>query len=1053
MDGKELLRESYTRMFLIPVVGSGLSVPFHLPDWRTLIEDAAKYFSVSDADMVELRGHLDRFEYVEAADTILAAGVSELDLQRYVADSMRRAKEDAGGVESNYQDLAMLEHLRFITTNYDRYLNDLADAETFRLEELEEIKINEFATSEYDRRVIPLHGEISRPESIVLTGASYKRLYDSPRFREEFQQLRTRFMFLFVGFSFNDRYVQTLFDRALQRFETRHFILLEKNDAAKDREKIEKLRERYGLETLCYDASVDGHTKAISRWLRDTFRLRDNDVDLSGMDKLPEKEELQYAPGEQELADRAKKLIEEDQLTELYELYAPIYHAKNFTARSVKLQTDVICALMWYWGFQRRDGAVEALVEQAFKNPAIAGHENRLLFMYGQHLWNSRQFEKGIAVLRAYDGEPNRLTELLLDLLVLYQRFLPERAVQGGTIPVYGPTPRDEAAQAAYRAAYEELKAKYINPETYNLKMLEAYRDRDAQQIAYYWLGIAAGQLFHEHAEAIQYLLRAYELQPGVAICEELAQNYFAQAETGIRYRENAKKYQIDMGALLKAKIRFQYAMNFSDKTVVKSMYERSGFAFLKTLYYLKDFIAFYEFWNKGSQYIPETDDLLLMKAEADAAYEHTVSGTLLSKLSEKDRRYIEYCCAMHRADFFSRLNPMETLRIRNMILRRAENEPAADDERVARIVLDTALVLGARDYYEHLRGVYPKSCFEDMRRLGLEDELYGRLDAAEAKLRTEFEAHRDYDGTFQILRGFYVRHKMREKYDALIREVTEDPPDEIYRQSGFYTGLVMAEARDWRNAWGALRLYDRYSEKIGEDIFLKKQVEESLKYFAADYTDCEDRVAWNRQQIRKAPYYARMEPYHNILHLYLANGKYREADEIVQEMRRENVPQAEGLDKIIQICLREQRKKFYSGNRRYFSSDSAFLDRLLRGLRADSRYWQPSFAAEGQNVILSMAQLLCVFKESRQTELQKVGTIHIMYAGMIQLQNSIWCGEDVFLRMVLQWLARAKNVRLGAPPFRTLCRRITEGLNMERSLEMVQLELYRDEHPDFITL
>ncbi len=38
------LQELYSKGLLIPVIGSGLSMPFGLPDWKKLILDAAEFF-------------------------------------------------------------------------------------------------------------------------------------------------------------------------------------------------------------------------------------------------------------------------------------------------------------------------------------------------------------------------------------------------------------------------------------------------------------------------------------------------------------------------------------------------------------------------------------------------------------------------------------------------------------------------------------------------------------------------------------------------------------------------------------------------------------------------------------------------------------------------------------------------------------------------------------------------------------------------------------------------------------------------------------------------
>ena len=109
--------------------------------------------------------------------------------------------------------------------------------------------------SAYDHVVIPLHGEISRPESIVLSRDSYQKLYNTDSFKFEFEHMRTHFTFLFMGFSFEDKYIQKLFDKILHHYQAQHFILFDKSEADKNTEKIERIKTQYGIETVFYDAS------------------------------------------------------------------------------------------------------------------------------------------------------------------------------------------------------------------------------------------------------------------------------------------------------------------------------------------------------------------------------------------------------------------------------------------------------------------------------------------------------------------------------------------------------------------------------------------------------------------------------------------------------------------------------------------------------------------------------------------------------------------------------------------------------------------------------
>ena len=176
MDNIQIIQECYTRVTLIPVIGSGLSIPFGLPDWRTLIEEAAAHFNVPTDKERKIKELLDSYEFVDAIDVILEVGVDELSLQEFVSEYLLAAKAKASMPKNNYSDLAELSKIRFITTNYDRYINDIVGVNTFRLEELESIPINQFSYSLYDHSVIPIHGEINRPDSIVFSRESYDEI-------------------------------------------------------------------------------------------------------------------------------------------------------------------------------------------------------------------------------------------------------------------------------------------------------------------------------------------------------------------------------------------------------------------------------------------------------------------------------------------------------------------------------------------------------------------------------------------------------------------------------------------------------------------------------------------------------------------------------------------------------------------------------------------------------------------------------------------------------------------------------------------------------------
>lgn len=1049
----ENLQDSYSRALLIPVIGSGISVPFGLPDWKTLIKTIAERNNLQENELLKIKELLDENEFLEAIDAIMDSGVSEETLQNDVGEIMMAAKKNAGTVESNYTDLARMPRLRFMTTNYDEYLNDILGARTFLLRDLHGMNVNEFALRRYDNTVIPIHGEISKPDSIIFTKQSYERLYNSDEFEKEFQHIRTHFIFLFMGFSFDDPYFQRLFEKVANRFEARHYILFEKGEKIKNAEKISMLREEYGVNSLFFDASDTGYTEAIRSFLEQIFMLRDMSVDISRFERLPEHPEKEMTETERKIVAEGIKAIEEEKVSDVYRIYSEQYHDERFYGHSPDFQCEVICGLSWYYGYMKRNERNEQLFEKELCNPVIQEKKERLIFMYGQALWNLREYDKCMELLAPYTGMEDMLSSLLFDIVADYKRFLPDRGQKAGMLPVYGKKDRSDEEKRELRAAYTELKKKYINEETYNLLSLKKYGNADAQKTAYYFLGIAAGQLFHEHREAVEYLNRAYELDPSMSVCEELAQNYLAVAEEGIRYNQYAKVYQVDMNSLVKAKIRFQYVMNWEDEEARKSFYEGSGYSYLRTLFLLRDYYAFEEFYRMAHEYIPEDYALILMKAEVDARYEQSIDPDIEQRLKREDRLYIRFVSEMSRAGYFVAKNPAEGSLIRNNLLHQFDSlEHPVSDIRLFHIVVDEVVLSGNRVYYEKMMALYPSEYFSDVRTLGFEDELYGRIDEAEGKFEAAFRAHKDYLGTFQIVRHFYIRNKMKKGYDRLYEKVLLDPPDSMYKTPEFFAEYIMTEATAWNDRWNAFRLYDRYSRKIKSDPVCQRRLEEELKELAADYSDYADRIEWKRYMLRKAPAGVRTDLYLSILKLYVANMKYKEADAVLDEMKREHIAPEGGFDRLIAVCRRRQKKEYYIGAAKHLGSDKQWLEGIDREV---NRGWfvLPYFGCKGYPVLLSIKQIICLYRHNRQRELEGFPEVYITYGGIVNLQNSLWTGENPFLRMILQGLQSLDHIIPIAPDFMNVCRYMAEHTGKILDLEALQLKLFAEQNPEVIRI
>ena len=1058
MDDKDLLlhlQDIYSRALLIPVVGSGISIPFGLPDWKTLIIMAAENFGLDNTEKVMINNLLDKYKFLEAIDIILNSGVSEYEIQQFVSETIKDAKNNCNSkVESNYEDLKKMRRLRFITTNYDRYINDIVDADTFLLNELAGMNVNEFALRKYDSCVIPLHGDIDRPDSIIFTRKSYDDLYDSDEFDREFQHIRTHFTFLFMGFSFDDVYFQRMFEKIVNRFEAKHYILFDINVKKFYPEKIDKLIDTFGVEPIFYDSSKQGHTKAISDYLCRVFNLSDPNVDTSELEKLSEVSTNIMSTNEQKIIDEGRELIRKENVTRLFELYNKEYNEADFRTHSVEYQIEIINGLSWYYGFIRQNDSNAKLFEFELKNTDIYKQKRKLVIMYAQVLWNLRDYDKCLEILESYDGEKNIIIGFLLDIVKCFKKFLPDRSEVSGDIPVYSDKERSPEEDKLYKDEYLKLKGKYINGETYNLLNLRKYEDITIQHIIYYFMGITAGQLFHEHGEAIQYLNRAFELNQSIIVCEELAYNYLGLAENKTRYKNNAKTYDIDMNSLLKAKIHFQYVMNYNDETAKNSFFERSGYAYLRTLFLLKDYYDFEIFYSEAESYINKDYDFMRMKATVDAYYNQMMDNTIVSQLSDNDRLYIEFLCADVRADLFSKFNKHEEYRIRRSILDWAEAEGhPISNKKIVEIVIDNTLLLKDVVYYKRIKQLYSKEIFSDVEELGFEDELYGDLTSAKEKFVRAWDKHKDYQGTFNIIKGFYIRNRLKDEFDSLYKSVIENPLDTIYTTPKFFMQYIISEGSDWGDSWHAMELYEEYYEIIKEDIVCRKELEEMLKLQVADYCNYEERVDWNRHMLTNASPMAKSEMYMSILKLFVANCQYRKAEEILKEMKNMGIVLLTDFDNLINVCIKKQPRKYYVSYKPYYLADKDYLDIIERKLMFNFRFGQEFFGAKGGEILISIEKLLIIFRRNRKKELESLSKIYIMYAGIINLQSSLWAGESPFLRMVLQWIGTADNVVMTAPDFLDVCKYAPKHHNKEHSAETIQMELFSKEHPEVVTV
>lgn len=300
------LNEKYNQGNLIPFVGAGLSMPFHIPDWAGMIKDCAVEFGINSLEngifLPVINYDLSKYDYWSAIDNVKKyLNRTDDDIQEYVRDRILQAcKNIDEKIDNNYIDLKSQKISLIFTTNYDHLISKFirSELQAINLVDLSE-NIQNIMQQSDNVRIFHLHGNISQPHSIILSSSKYKELYQRDnyiKFMELFGGSKT---FLFLGFSFNDVYIQQVIRENKKYFKAKHYIIM---DNPTD-EMVIKLKKEYNIETISYDSSNSSHVEEIRKILQRIFIAKDN---------LPAFEQEEYQdvlPTRQEKADLENSLF------------------------------------------------------------------------------------------------------------------------------------------------------------------------------------------------------------------------------------------------------------------------------------------------------------------------------------------------------------------------------------------------------------------------------------------------------------------------------------------------------------------------------------------------------------------------------------------------------------------------------------------------------------------------------------------------------------------------------------------------------------------------
>lgn len=228
---------------LIPFAGAGISMSVLrddgrrlFPSWGDLLQSgAARLDREAQPDYANLvRSNVRLGQYLAAAKD-LQNGLGGM-FADWIRDQVSPAATDAVPESLALpQSLWKLGSKLVLTTNYDRVLR-WACPHQADLEEWSRVPPFPSAANLTHPTVWHLHGSIINPSDIIITEGDYQQLYDGTQaadaFRTVLRDVLRNHTLLFVGFSFDDKYLRTelaWLQKCFPRAEGRHYILVQQD--------------------------------------------------------------------------------------------------------------------------------------------------------------------------------------------------------------------------------------------------------------------------------------------------------------------------------------------------------------------------------------------------------------------------------------------------------------------------------------------------------------------------------------------------------------------------------------------------------------------------------------------------------------------------------------------------------------------------------------------------------------------------------------------------------------------------------------------------------
>ena len=989
------LKQAHRNHQLVPFVGAGLSFPFGMPGWGTLIDDICKEFDYEI--LTKRKGEISRlikeYRFLDAVDEMTKAGISEEDLKSSICSAIQRKRKfNIEKPDNIYKDLAKMNCTKYLTTNYDNYLSDYVGKGPSDITHLYKEFINELGDPIYHKMVYNLHGDYTKPSTIVLSRESYDRLYrNSIEFKTVLEHFRERYTLLFIGVSLDDEYIQEVLKVSRDKLKARHYMLLA-NVSLEQRILMEK---QYNIRILKYSTNNGDHTTGIREILDEIINVSD-EIDkqephsqvlksnsqgtihrpqsMTGLktESLPLLNETTSLPGKDsaiyEKVKEIRKLQKSGKISEAIIEYNRILQGSIFEPLSNADKKLVIKGMLYCYILIRDYPSAAPLVEAAMKLPKNKEDVDLLSYIV-DYYFNISDFQSAYKTANEW-YEIDQKDPLLLILKVY-------------TETIYKDMP------------YERVFSMLL---TEDMELLVNTADDNQRQFIYRLIGEIALRN-KKYNDAIQLLRRAYEIDDNLFNIEDLGiATYFKaieMADNGTTIKINA----INLDYLNKAVEYIKAGFARAKGSAEQGIYSRVAIPYLRSLFYLKKTVEFDRTFDQLIEYCG--DDLYEMRRMK------AVNNIWLNKFHIKDVNGLnEIDKALILSEFYNMRGMYEhAIKALKPIVDKSDK----DNEDTFIQFLATLLNAKAIDQFNECFIKYSEYWHQSEKMPLIQSfyyEVNGMYEEAEKEIRDIIDREPSVIN-YNILIAFYRRTGQVDRIGEIYEGIMKDKPEIIEQDpDGFYI-VYHDYLMQTNNVRRALWLYlNKVENCVMPDI--QKFIEVDLKIRLHDFCGVVE---------SSLDLYEKYRDYGEKIYAYYASVAYLHYNDFEKSRHYLNLYKANGhVDPLSNSLVKKVEGKLDILQKKTDVDRTGKINHIKDIASKAMGKTKNVNIPKGEPVVIDAPALYILFNIGEKQRLNDNSEVFITFTTIEKLHNVYcYCG-DALISEIIEHIRNAQNIHLASP-------------------------------------